>query len=311
MIKTLTKCLTSDTKSLFRHFAKTFQNRKYHTDWENYFVVEGDLDFGLVSHIDIVGNKVPKALNFKITGQNKVLEITNAEKAILGADDKAGVATLLCVHNTNPTAKKPWFLFFNYEETGCIGVSNFLNEKKDLIAHLNYFIEFDRRGFQDSVFYDTKNLKFKNFINEMFNTKEAHGSTSDIRKITAALEISSVNISIGYQAEHTAAERLFPSVCIQRVNEVLELCTWEETIGTKSQYKEETPKYKYPAYQRYGSQYYYQDEFFEDDDFGPGSSFEHEAKRVAKDLYERKRSKTAAQLIAEATKHRRKYANKK
>lgn len=94
-------------------------------------------------------------------------------------------------------------LFCEQEEVGCIGAKSFC--KSNIKPDVNYIIEFDRRGHDDSVFYDCDNKEFEDFVNTV-GFKTAYGSCSDISYIAPHLGVSAVNLSSGYYNAHQLYE---------------------------------------------------------------------------------------------------------
>ena len=72
---------------------------------------------------------------------------------------------------------------------------------------LKYIIELDRRGSIDCVFYECDNPDFEEYV-EDFGFVTAWGTFSDISIICPAWGIAGVNLSIGYEDEHSYIERL-------------------------------------------------------------------------------------------------------
>jgi hypothetical protein len=92
------------------------------------------------------------------------------------------------------------------EEKGCKGAEKFV--KTDFIKnlHVNYMIEFDRKGSNDAVFYHCGNEEFIDFVEDATNFKFANGSFSDISVLMPEAKLSAVNLSSGYYNAHTTTE---------------------------------------------------------------------------------------------------------
>jgi hypothetical protein len=73
---------------------------------------------------------------------------------------------------------------------------------------LKFIIELDRRGTNDCVFYDCANEKFVEYISS-FGFTEAFGTFSDICEICPVWGVAGVNLSVGYQNEHSYGELLY------------------------------------------------------------------------------------------------------
>ena len=141
----------------------------------------------------------------------------------LGADDRAGIYAILTLVKRG---YRPHIIFTTDEERGCIGASKLVEViKKCPFKELKYIIELDRRGANDSVFYDCDNKKFEKYVNA-FGFKTDYGSYSDISVIAPAWGVAAVNLSVGYLDEHSELERLYCSALentISKVEEMLKL----------------------------------------------------------------------------------------
>ena len=119
----------------------------------------------------------------------------------IGGDDRCGVYMILKVLET--TEYRPYIIFCEDEEIGCVGSSKFAKSKfiNDL-DDVRFIVQLDRRGSNDAVFYDDDNTEFHEWIEEKTGYKEAIGSCSDISMICPECGISGVNLSCGYYNEH-------------------------------------------------------------------------------------------------------------
>jgi len=156
----------------------------------------------------------------------------------LGADDRAGVFTILQIYNNSPGDAKPNLLFCDEEERGGAGAKAAVKDLVELADSL-MFVELDRRGPNDCVFYNEEPKKFVDYI-ESFGFKKTFGSFSDVSIISRELCICGTNLSIGFEDEHLKHEHLY-------VNRML--ATYKKTIkivedATKSGKKWELPKKK-------------------------------------------------------------------
>lgn len=173
----------------------------------------------LVAHMDTVRTK--KKVRLKYDGQ----KVTN-KNGILGADDRAGIYAVYeiarkCIDNG---VELPSILITNHEEIGGIGVKSFIDDKNE-VSHIELFIEMDRQGLNDYVFYNSVSkgccglaelLEENHFV-------EAIGSYSDIYDLSKAYNIPSVNISTGYFNEHTKREYLMLNYLELNINRVFNI----------------------------------------------------------------------------------------
>lgn len=154
----------------------------------------------LVAHVDTVPRR-----GVQLVSEGCV--ITNA-CGPLGADDRAGVYAIL--HLIQETSARPIVVLTNHEESGCAGAYNLvaargLDSCKD---QLRLFVELDRQGYQDYVCYTTGLPESTRAFVERYGWREAIGTFSDVKVLTEEYLIPHVNLSVGYWAQHTSAERL-------------------------------------------------------------------------------------------------------
>ena len=125
----------------------------------------------------------------------------------LGADDRAGVWGILRVYASLPPELKPNLLFCDEEESGGKGArdaARLLPELKDSL----FFVELDRHGVEDCVFYNAEPDDFVKKI-ESFGFKKAFGTYSDISTLGREFDLCGANLSVGYFNEHTRYETLY------------------------------------------------------------------------------------------------------
>lgn len=164
---------------------------------KEYIVAIGDIPIALVAHMDTVFYNQPTDVYYD---QRKgVLWSPDG----LGADDRAGVYAILQIIQSG---MRPSIILTTDEERGGLGAQK-LAKKKCPIPSLKYMIELDRKGSCDCVFYDCVNPQFIQYI-EKFGFIERTGSFSDISFLMAAWKTCGVNLSVGYQDEHSIAEIL-------------------------------------------------------------------------------------------------------
>lgn len=125
----------------------------------------------------------------------------------LGADDRAGVYGVLKLLTTLKEPFTPFVLLTDLEESGGAGAYEAVDLYREELANCTMFIELDRRGANDCVFYSSEPTDFIEYI-ESFGFEEATGSFSDISIISPEFERCAVNLSIGYYNEHTKQEYL-------------------------------------------------------------------------------------------------------
>jgi len=172
----------------------------------------------LVAHWDTLAS-------YPLTIQRTGNIVTSDGSSPLGADDRAGVWGILEVvrrlsHSGRPL---PSVLFTNFEEIGGLGV-------KDWIATMGkacrsvFFIEMDRKGANEYVYYSEYLPKPIRHYVESFGYIADIGTYSDVSDISKKLLIPSVNVSVGYHHPHCSNERLHIDELLLSVERVVSMC---------------------------------------------------------------------------------------
>lgn len=164
---------------------------------ENYIYAEGAIPIALIAHLDTVHRQLPYQIY-----HDKTENIMWSPQG-LGADDRAGVVAILKLLDAG---YRPHVIFTLNEETTANGALD-LSKIKMPFSELQMMIELDRCGQQDSVFYSCNNLAFEEYINK-YGFKTAEGTFSDIKLIAPKWGVAAVNLSVGYEHEHTLGETL-------------------------------------------------------------------------------------------------------
>ena len=167
----------------------------------SYLIAVGNIPVALVAHADTVFSKPPQLDKFYYDQEKDV--IWNPDGA--GADDRAGVYAITEIIRGSDL--RPHVIITTGEESGCIGASKLASQVSNFPGELKFMIQLDRRGKEDSVFYDCDNDDFENFINQ-FGFKTEWGTFTDISVLAPVWKIAAVNFSIGYENEHQAIECL-------------------------------------------------------------------------------------------------------
>lgn len=225
---------------LMRHFLKQKYDNVISTP--SYIIAIGDIPVGLVAHADTVFKAPP--VEFFYDKEKNVIWSPDG----LGADDRAGIFAIMSIISAG---QRPHIIITTDEERGAIGANKLVSKIKEFPAPMKFMIQLDRRGIDDSVYYDLDNTDFENFINSFgFNTKM--GSFSDISILAPVWKIAAVNLSVGYFDEHSCVERLYVDALldtIKKVQEILQKAT-----------KKSVPKYDYVESWHYRwMDYYWED----------------------------------------------------
>lgn len=167
---------------------------------ESFLYIEGKKKNKIlfVSHADMINSdkSVVKMENNNFVAYNKL-----NQRAILGADDRAGCAILYLLIDSGHS-----ILILNGEETGCVG-SRFLSTTKylDIINNHICMIQLDKSGFKEFKTYDVGTVNFENYIKSQTNFKLIPNSSfTDIKILCKS--ICGANFGIGYYNEHTYFE---------------------------------------------------------------------------------------------------------
>jgi hypothetical protein len=194
---TLLQCLRATTKELNKHFASLHPQAVI---GEDFVFVPGDLRVPLlVAHADTVHDKLPKKILLDET------KGTLTSPTGLGADDRAGVFGILTLWENLDV--KPGLLLCDKEETGGLGAYSAAHDLFEELQKYPFYVELDRKGFGECVFYNDEHKEFVQFI-ESVGFKKEHGLFSDISILGRETKKCSVNLSVGYEKAHTKDEYL-------------------------------------------------------------------------------------------------------
>lgn len=218
---------------LYKFLKQHYKNVIYDKD---YLIAEGDIPIALVAHMDTVF-KTPATELFYDRRKNVMWSPQG-----MGADDRAGVYAIIQIIKAG---YHPHIIFTTDEEKGCIGAST-LASTPCPFKDLRYFIQLDRRGANDCVFYDCDNENFEKYV-ETFGFVTAWGSFTDICELCPAWGAAGVNLSIGYRDEHSISEILFVGQMLDTIEKV------KQMLSVKN-----PPKFKYIP-MAYTSSLYYDD----------------------------------------------------
>ena len=119
----------------------------------------------------------------------------------LGADDRSGVHACLLLRKMTGCM----VLLTDYEECGGLGAKEASEIFPKHFGDTAFFLEIDRKGNGEMVFYNGESPEFKTFIGG-FGFKEQNGVFSDITILSRELNIVGVNVSAGYYNQHTQME---------------------------------------------------------------------------------------------------------
>lgn len=215
---------------------KTYVPHKYTRDGETHSRV-WDTALGEYISEEAYKKKYPNAVAGSASGYSygssywetkRELEKTvdGMEKCCLGADDRAGVFAALCFTKFK---HRPTLVFTTDEEVGCKGARMMVEVLHRLSPSLHEqlgrskaFLQVDRRNSRDCVFYNDEQHKWRSYV-ESFGFVRASGSFSDVGVVGAYYKRCGVNLSAGYEHEHSVREVLDISVLFGTIRKLFKL----------------------------------------------------------------------------------------
>ena len=203
----LLKLLGHSQKSLWRYL-----NGLTYVDYEKIVIPDGGIIFTpkgqkqyalMCMHIDTINDarntKAPAKGDLYVR-RNYIALLPNSDCACLGGDDRCGCYIALKLMDRGvPFA----FGFFVDEEIGGQGSAECINTIKEL--NVTSFIGLDRKGSDELALYGYDNQELICLFEAMGYNSD-WGSFTDASNLARALGIACVNLSIGYQHEHTHNE---------------------------------------------------------------------------------------------------------
>jgi hypothetical protein len=137
---------------------------------------------------------------------------------VLGADDRAGCFAMWHLMELGHSV-----LITAGEEVGCVGASAAAAAiGEDVLSQHQFAIEIDRRGGDDAVVYhETTCDEFEAYIREAIpGWLTGYGSMTDIATICPDAQICGVNLSAGFENEHTKRESVDPDALFHTIRTV-------------------------------------------------------------------------------------------
>lgn len=248
-LKVLCTLEQNELRNFLAEFLKEYYSKNEIFEGEKWIYAQGDNTL-LVAHLDTVHKTKPTEATIYHDSVKNVLWSTDG----IGGDDRCGVY-IICMLVME--GYKPSIAFMHDEEIGCIGSGEFIKEfTPNNLYQLNFAIQFDRKGHQESVYYQCENDEFETYINSFgFNTKI--GSYTDICVICPSYGIAGVNLSAGYQNEHTKSEIIMLDTLRDTMSKASQILNDQLINPSYFQYVER--KKVYPTHNKnyYDSYYYY------------------------------------------------------
>ena len=187
----------------------------------------------LCVHLDTINTHAPKCKikpqrDFEYDENLCILGLTKKSPlSCLGGDDRAGVwiAMEMIAYMEASGDYKYDIGFFEDEEIGCHGSTAYNNDKAGIQLNTTCYIGLDRKsskGTQEVALYGDDNKELMEIFNDLGYVSDM-GSVTDASNLAG--EVACVNLSIGYDNEHTSSEVLYIHCMIDTLEKlkVLEL----------------------------------------------------------------------------------------
>ncbi len=256
----LQAALQTPTHKMFEALASllTRAGRKNSLEGQKFLYSPGTVPLCFVAHIDTVHYGVPTVV---IQGPSrwekntvKVIGLDGKGRQTgLGADDRAGI--WLC-QELLLKGSRAHFLFTDEEESGCGGAREAalaLEKHEAFQKSVHCFVQLDRRGHNDAVYYDCPSKKMRQWVEE-FKWVEEDGSLSDISVLGPELDVAAVNLSVGYYSAHMDSESITVGelvATLERISRMQEKPP-RERIPYETEEEAEERKRKRSSYGSYG-----------------------------------------------------------
>lgn len=217
----------------------------------NYFYQVGESRTIFASHLDTV-SKTHTKVNHVFEGKMIKTDGTTT----LGADDKAGVTTMLWMIKHNVPGL---YYFFIGEEVGCIGSGNAARSVSDFKDKYDRIISFDRRDVGSVITHQSWSRccsdSFGDALASELNKSGLSYKKDDGGVYTDSAEFVDIipectNISVGYYKEHTTNE----SQDIDHLEKLAEACLRVDWENLPTERDPKFTEYKTTSYD-YGTSY--------------------------------------------------------
>lgn len=216
LMEYLMKCNSQEKKKFIDNYLIQQYGKDKCVITKDYTLAFGDIPIGIVAHVDTVfegSKKYKEYINLYYDQKRQVMFCPSSP----GFDDTAGCYAIM---ELVKRGLRPTIILCEGEEKYCDGAIKLTKDILKCPIDLKYIIELDRQGFCDCVFYDCVNNEFEDYI-ESCGFKTDYGSFSDISIIGPIWGIACVNISIGYEEEHTYSEILHVNWMLATIEKVI------------------------------------------------------------------------------------------
>lgn len=225
-------------------------NMSYYTVTGSYIYVNNGSNCLLTSHLDTVDTHDKDFTGLKtqdIAINGSYLSVKDKTK-VLGGDDRAGVEIMLRLINDG--CRDYDYLFCFDEEIGGVGSSKFADDYSESLNNYGSFISLDRRGDDEVATYGYDNNNLVNVFT-VLGYREVMGSFSDCCSLSSESDVACINLSVGYNNEHTS-------------NEIQNLATIDTTYNVLNMGEVKTALTKI-KYKQESRPTYYRDDWYDTD----------------------------------------------
>jgi di/tripeptidase len=178
----------------------------------------------LCVHLDTINTHEKKKVTVDLLNvDNRKIIVGHQSMACLGADDRAGVwIAMKVIDYMESTGDYKYDIgFFCDEEIGGLGSANY-----DVsLCNTTAYIGLDRRspgGLQEVALYGNDNDDLNKVFTDL-GYSIANGSFTDASNISTDCDIACVNLSVGYDNEHTRKEVLYLDCMYNTLNNILNI----------------------------------------------------------------------------------------
>lgn len=213
-VQQLISILTLRQEDLFRQLLTAYKEyvSGYYEDKFILLKSSNDIKPMLCVHLDTINDashKAPKQSDFVFNPKDNTIRLSKKSKlSCVGGDDRCGVFIIMTYFYE--LIQKYHIGFFCDEEVGGIGseqASKLINDDYSISC----FIGLDRKGSDEVATYGYDNEELiEAFVS--LGYKEAYGTFTDASNLASTGTVACLNISVGYNNEHTKKEVIHTDV---------------------------------------------------------------------------------------------------
>ena len=257
-LKSFVKLCRKTQKEMKSYLCRRLRSEGYEVMYneDGFLYAPGEIPVLLTAHMDTVHDEPVKDF-YELEMKNGNHKISSPQG--IGGDDRCGIFIIL---QLIAKGYKPYVLFCEDEEIGCVGSENFVYTKHvNDLSKMKYLIQLDRRNANDCVFYSCDNRDFVKYIEEVTGYEEAYGTCSDISNLAPTAGVAAVNLSCGYYNEHHLNEYVILEEMWHTFDVTEKLI---EDLSNVEQFEYVPKKYRYS---NGSTNYGYYDYGWDDDDY--------------------------------------------